>query len=229
VRGWGRGARGVRIKKGDFGLWPESLFFRVKNGRLPSAAAFRVDAQGPPKLPLRPRKAESLRAGREIWDERSATIQQTMPGSVRQSATLAHQPGTLGWCRKWCVWIGAIALRSVIVRSLRRGRIESHLSAAAFRVDAQGPPKLLLRPRKVESLRAGREIRGERLATIQQTMPGSVRQSATLAHQPGTLGWCRDRIEGGRLRGVLQSIDGRANAGASDASGRARKLNPCPP
>ncbi|PKN40465.1 MAG: hypothetical protein CVU60_15865 [Deltaproteobacteria bacterium HGW-Deltaproteobacteria-18] len=38
------------------------------------------------------------------------------------------------------------------------------------------PPELLRWPRSVESLRARRQIRTARRATIQQTMPGSVKQ-----------------------------------------------------
>jgi len=65
-----------------------------------------------------------------------------------------------------------------------------NLCAAASRVGSgQGPPKLHRGPRRVESLPAGRKIRPARQAAIQQTMPGSVKQSATLPRtNPGRWG-----------------------------------------
>ncbi len=48
----------------------------------------------------------------------------------------------------------------------------------------RGPPELLLRPRRVESLRVVRKAQAVRQATIQQTMPGSVRQPTDLESMP---------------------------------------------
>jgi hypothetical protein len=48
----------------------------------------------------------------------------------------------------------------------------------------RGPPELFLRPRRVESLRVVRKAQAVRQATIQQTMPGSVRQPTNLESMP---------------------------------------------
>ena len=45
--------------------------------------------RGPPELPCLPRRVEPLRAARRAEAGRPATVQQTMPGSVKQSMAFA--------------------------------------------------------------------------------------------------------------------------------------------
>ncbi|MGE4442297.1 MAG: hypothetical protein AB7D27_12530 [Desulfomicrobium sp.] len=110
-----------------------------------------------------------------------ATIQQTMPGSVRQSARLDRvKPERLGSARAadflfCCVFIELFFYVGALER---RGE---GCKAAAFRIVPIKARRnsfagLVMLNRCV----VAHEAEAGRMATIQQTMPGSVRQSAIL-------------------------------------------------
>jgi hypothetical protein len=110
-----------------------------------------------------------FRAGRERWAVRQATIQQTMPGSVRQSARLPAQPdppcGDGGRAatrdRDHPKPVGAgpraclLSSRRVSPVQLRTRRRSGLGVRVASRVGPGAVPKLLHRPRRVELFSCG--------------------------------------------------------------------------
>ncbi|SFK51999.1 hypothetical protein SAMN04488082_13016 [Desulfomicrobium apsheronum] len=144
---------------------------------------------------------------REVEAGRLATIQQTMPGSIRQSAGLDRdEPDRLVRCvGRLLVGFGRANWWWNFLEDEEGGGRAAAIRSAPVKTRRNSFAGLVILNRCVVARKA---VAG-RLATIQQTMPGSIRQSARLDRdEPDRLVRCVDGFWWGlerRVGGVCKS------------------------
>jgi hypothetical protein len=148
-------------------------------------------------------------AAREAGAGRLATVQQTMPGSIRQSACLDRdEPARLvRRVGRLVMVFGKAGWRWGFVEMEEGGWQGGAILSAPVKPRRNSFAGLVMLNRCV----AAREAVAGRLATVQQTMPGSIRQSARLDRdEPARLVRCVGMVGGGVWKGGLLLGFGKA-------------------